>query len=90
MQGLGTVLDLPGLSNTAITFAFIWSCEKGCEQAAEWSAWVAMFLGSLALWQAALALRSYPGWLTSLVSAWSNMPCVYANVLPCIGTGNDC
>ena len=70
LQGLGTMLGLPGLSNTALTFALIYACEKSCEHVRERSLWLAVFLGSLALWQAALALRSHPGWLTDLVSAW--------------------
>lgn len=70
LQALGTSLNLPGLSNTAITFAVLWVGEKSCEHVGRWSTWTAVFVGSLGLWQAALALRSHPDWLTSLVSAW--------------------
>ena len=63
-------MNLPGLSNTAITFGVLWVGEKSCEHVGRWSTWLAVFVGSLGLWQAALALRSHPDWLTSLVSAW--------------------
>lgn len=68
VQAAGTVLDLAPLSNTAVTFAVLWVGETAVEHTAagRWL-WVSVFAGSLALWQAALFLRSHPDWLASMV-----------------------
>jgi len=68
VQAVGTVLGLAPLSNTAITFGVLWLGEKGVEHTAGRWVWLAVFSGSLALWQAALFLHSRPDWLASLVS----------------------
>lgn len=69
VQAAGTVLGLAPLSNTAITFGVLWLGEKGVEHTPGRWLWLAVFSGSLALWQAALFLHSRPDWLASLV-AW--------------------
>ena len=67
-RGAGALIGAPGLTNTAITFLYLWCFEKYTEVhlEAEWNGWVLVLITSLLAYKGSLWAHDNPAVVASL------------------------